>query len=45
MRILGLFACVFICFFINKALGFSSDAVVIGTIIGAGTYIMGSGKL
>jgi phosphate/sulfate permease len=40
MKILGLFAVVFGCLLINKLLGFSDMASIVGTIVGSGSYIL-----
>lgn len=40
MKILGLFVVVFGCVAINRALGFSDMATIVGCIVGAGSYIL-----
>ncbi|MEW8048924.1 MAG: hypothetical protein AB2754_15895 [Candidatus Thiodiazotropha endolucinida] len=40
MKIVGLFVVVFACAAVNKLLGFSTEAMLVGTVIGAGTYIL-----
>lgn len=40
MKILGLFVVVFGCVAVSKLLGFSNEAMLVGTIVGAGSYIL-----
>jgi len=40
MKVLGLFIVVFAIVLIDKALGFSQGATMVGVVIGAGTYIL-----
>lgn len=40
MKVLGLLVVVFGCLLINKAIGLSEEASIVGTIICAGTYIL-----
>lgn len=40
MKIIGLFVVVFTGLFASKAMGFSSDAQLVGAIVGAGSYIL-----
>lgn len=40
MRIIGLFVVVFGCFAVNRALGVSDMATIIGCVVGAGSYIL-----
>ena len=42
MKILGLFIVVFGCVALNKLFGFSNEAMMIGCIIGAATYVLNS---
>jgi hypothetical protein len=44
VRIIGLFIVVFGCVAANKALGFNDTAMIIGVIVGAGSYITLSAK-
>lgn len=40
MKVIGLFIVVFACVAVNKLLGFSTEAMLVGTIIGAGIYLL-----
>lgn len=40
-KIIGLYVVVFSCALINAYLGFSDIAVMVGTVVGAGIYILG----
>ena len=44
MKILGLFIVVFLCMFINKAMGFDFETSIFGTVVGSGVYILGCMK-
>jgi hypothetical protein len=41
MKILGLFIVVFLCMFINQAMGVDFETSIFGTVIGSGVYILG----
>lgn len=40
MKILGLYVVVFGCLLVNRMIGFSDEASIVGVIIGVGTYIL-----
>lgn len=40
MKILGLFAVVFAIIFVDKMLGFSDMATMVGVVVGSGSYIL-----
>jgi len=40
MKIIGLIIVVFGCVTINKYFGYSDEAMIIGTVVGAGSYIL-----